>query len=52
MCIRDSRDTLRDTTVDPRRFLHVKATAPDYQSVQAANGEAWVDPRDAQLPAA
>lgn len=52
LCKAGYRDTLRDTTVDPRRFLHVKATAPDYQSVQAANGEAWVDPRDAQLPAA
>lgn len=40
----------KDTTIDPRRVLHCKVSAPDRQSIAAVNGANWVDPRDAQIP--
>ncbi|MBU5419594.1 M23 family metallopeptidase [Acetanaerobacterium sp. MSJ-12] len=40
----------KDTTVDPMRWTHTKASAPDNQTIVAGYGSDWVDPRDAKLP--
>ncbi len=40
----------RDTTVDPMRVTHCKASGPDWQAIAAGYGRDWVDPRDAQIP--
>lgn len=40
----------RDTTVDPMRVTHCKASGPDWQAIAAGYGREWVDPRDAQIP--
>ena len=40
----------KDTTVDPMRWTHTKASAPDNQTIVAGYGRDWVDPRDAKLP--
>ncbi|MCB5940422.1 M23 family metallopeptidase [bacterium 210820-DFI.6.52] len=40
----------KDTTVDPMRVTHCKASGPDWQAIAAGYGREWVDPRDAQIP--
>lgn len=41
---------VKDTTVDPMRVTHCKASGPDWQAIATGYGREWVDPRDAQIP--